>query len=48
MDKSIEGANMAVREVEQGDALEEEVKNAIQMLDECATDRHGASKNKSK
>ena len=41
-DRSIERANSVVMEVEQGDALEEEVKNTIQMLEEYSTDAEQA------
>ena len=42
MDRSTERANSVVMEVEQGDALEEEVKNTIQMLEEYSTDAEQA------
>ena len=42
MDRSIKGANLVVREIKQGEALEEEVTNAIQMFDKCLTDAEQA------
>ena len=42
MDRSIEGANLAVTEIEQRNTLAEEVKNTIQMLDKCSMDAEPA------
>ena len=42
MDRSIKGANLVVREIKQGEALEEEVTNAIQMFGKCSADAEQA------